>query len=64
MKKELDFVEFWAQKCKQDMQSCQKEVLRFNDAQIKIANDFYKRLAKTKGGREKILELKRIKAPI
>lgn len=64
MKKEFDFVEFWAQKCRQDMASCQKEVNRFNDAQIKIANDFYKRLAKTKSGREKILELKRINAPI
>lgn len=60
MQKEFDFVGFWAEKCSKDLESCQKEVNRFIDAQIMNANEFYKKLAKTKKGRQKILELKRI----
>lgn len=36
------------------------EVKKVVDSQIIMANRFYKRLAKTKGGKEKIKELRRI----
>lgn len=49
---EMEFVEFWAYKCQKNMKKCQEEVNAMVDSQIKIGNDFYKRL-----GREKALKL-------
>lgn len=57
MKKEFDFVGFWAEKCRSDMSECRRQVLEFNDAQLLLANEFYKRLEKTMGGRKKVLAL-------
>lgn len=57
MKNEFDFIGFWASKCRLDMKKCRQEVLAYNDAQIAIANGFYKRLEKTMGKR-RVLELK------
>ena len=37
-----DFVEFWANKCREDMASCQKEVNAMVDSQIEIGNPNYK----------------------
>jgi len=47
-----DFVEFWANKCKENMLACQKEVSKMVDSQIEIGNAFYKRI-----GRKKALEI-------
>ena len=47
-----EFVEFWADKCRKDMHSCQKEVYQMVDSQIELGNNFYKRL-----GREKALKI-------
>jgi len=49
---EKDFIEFWANKCKANMSTCQKEVNAMVDSQIEIGNAFYKRI-----GREKALEI-------
>ena len=57
-KKEFDFVEFWAKRCKQDMEKCRAEVIPFVNAQLDIANEFYSWLAKTQGGMEKIRKLR------
>jgi len=54
----MEHVEWWAKKCRQNMKECQRQVMPFIEAQIEMANDFYKRLAKTKGGMEKIRQLK------
>lgn len=58
--KEFDFVEFWANKCKQNMAACQKEVAKLTNSQITNANSFYKRLALTKNGKQTIRQLKKI----
>lgn len=50
--KEMDFVDFWANKCKNNMRECQKEVNKLVDAQIQIGNHFYKKI-----GRKKALKL-------
>ena len=46
--KEIDFVEYWAQKCKENMPECQKQVYSMIDAQIQIGNDFYKKMERKK----------------
>ncbi|MDD4083084.1 MAG: hypothetical protein PHD05_06880 [Sphaerochaetaceae bacterium] len=58
--KEMDFVEFWAKKCKEDMDSCLAQTTPFINSQILSANDFYLRLLKTPGGKEKIKLLKKL----
>jgi len=58
--KDFDQIEFWAHKCRQNVKECQRQVNKFVNAQIEIANSFYKRLAKTRNGRQKIMQLKRI----
>ena len=57
-KQRMEFVEFWAEKCKKNMASCLAETTPFINSQIISANDFYKRLAQTPNGKEKIKELK------
>jgi DNA-binding MarR family transcriptional regulator len=59
-KERMDFVEFWAKKCRKNMKKCLSETGPFIDSQIKTANEFYKRLTKTPNGRKKIRELKNI----
>jgi len=56
--KEFDFVEFWAHKCRQNMQECLAETKPFINSQIENANKFYLKLAKTSQGRKKIKQLK------
>lgn len=51
-------VERWALRCKKDMNACLSEIAPFINAQVEMANDFYKRLARTKGGKGKIRMLK------
>ncbi len=57
----LEHVEKWAFHCKNNIKECQKELTPFINAQIENANKFYKKLAKTKNGKEKIKKIKRIK---
>jgi len=53
-------IDFWAEKCKQDMDSCLAQTIPFIDSQIVSANEFYEKLAKTRSGKGKIKKLKRI----
>lgn len=53
-------IERWARYCKQNMKDCQRELTPFLNSQIENANAFYRRLAKTPGGKEKIRKLKRL----
>lgn len=55
----LEQVERWALYCKDNLKDAQKQVNAFVDAQLVNSNNFYKRLAKTKNGRKKILLLKK-----
>lgn len=57
-KNHFDHLEWWALKCRQDMENCQRQLTPFINAQIENANLFYRRLAKTKNGKQKIRELK------
>jgi len=58
----MEQVEKWAEFCRDNPRSVWiKQVKPLVDSQIIMANRFYKRLARTKGGREKIEELKRIR---
>lgn len=57
-KKEFDFVDFWAHKCRQNMKACLVETTPFINSQIENANKFYLRLAKTAQGRKIIKQLK------
>jgi hypothetical protein len=57
-KSHLEQIEKWALRCKQDMEECQKQLTPFINAQIENANQFYKRLAKTRKGKQKIMQLK------
>jgi hypothetical protein len=52
----------WAQYVKKHPKEWKKHLVPFLDSQIIIANNFYKRLCKTKGGREKINIIKRLKS--
>ena len=53
------FVEKWALYCKDNMKECQKVSAEFINAQIDNSNAFYKRLAKTKNGKQKITALRK-----
>ena len=55
----METVERQASYCKGHMQECRQQVAQFTNAQIENANQFYKKLAKTKNGREKITRIKR-----
>ena len=54
-----EFVEKWAEYCKDNMKECQNQVAVFINSQIENSNAFYERLAKTKNGRQKIAELRK-----
>lgn len=57
----MEEVERWARFVKTHPRSVwKKEVGPFVDAQITMANRFYARLAKTKGGMEKIRKLRKL----
>ncbi|MFA5763697.1 MAG: hypothetical protein WC915_02705 [archaeon] len=45
---ENEFVVFWAKKCRDNMQSCQRESNKLVDSQIELANAFYKRIGRKK----------------
>ncbi len=45
---EIDFVEFWANKCKENMQKYQNKVNTILNSQIQIGNNFYKRIGRKK----------------
>ena len=58
----MEQVERWAKFVRDNPRSVwKKEVGPFVDAQIIMANRFYERLAKTKGGMEKIRKLRGMK---
>lgn len=59
-KQRLAQVDFWAEKCKEDMNSCLAQTIPFIDSQIVSANKFYAKLAKTNTGREKMTKLRKI----
>ncbi len=46
--------------CKENMKECQQQLAPFINAQIENANEFYKRLAKTKNGKQKISQIKKL----
>ena len=48
----MEFVEFWAHKCKKNPKKCMKEVNALIDSQLQIGNAFYKRI-----GRKKAIKL-------
>lgn len=56
----MEFVEKWAHYCKNNMREAQRQLTPFINSQIENANKFYKRLAKTRGGKEKIGKIKRL----
>jgi hypothetical protein len=53
-------LERWARHCKKNMKDCQRELTPFLNSQIESANAFYRRLARTPGGKEKIRKIKRL----
>ena len=55
----MQTVERQAAHCKANMKECQQQLAPFINAQIENANKFYKKLAKTKKGKEKIAKIKR-----
>lgn len=50
----IEQVERWAKHCRRSMRECQRSLTPFVNAQIENANAFYRRLAKTRGGKRKI----------
>ena len=56
----IDTVERQASYCKNHMKECQQQVNQFVNAQIENANQFYKTLAKTKNGKQKIAQIKKL----
>ncbi|MBN2067110.1 MAG: hypothetical protein JW744_01440 [Candidatus Diapherotrites archaeon] len=56
----MQTVERQAMLCKENMKDCQKQLAPFINSQIESANQFYKKLSKTKNGREKIAKLKNL----
>jgi len=54
-------IERWAKFVKENPDKWKPELNRFLDAQINMANAFYKRLAKTKEGRDKIRKLRNLR---
>jgi hypothetical protein len=59
-KSHIEQVERWAEYCRNNP-DWKKKLKPFLDAQIIMANRFYKKLAETPEGREKIKELRAIK---
>ena len=59
-KERLETVERQALYCKAHLKECQQQLTPFVNSQIENANEFYKRLAKTKNGTEKIRQIKRV----
>ena len=53
-----DQIERWAEFVRENPETWKSKLKPFLDAQILMARRFYKNLAKTPQGREKILELK------
>ena len=62
MREKDDQVERWAKYVKSHPTEWKRHMTPFLDSQINMANRFYKKLSRTKSGREKIMILKRIKA--
>ena len=56
-----DQVVRWAKYFKSNPEKARKELNLFINAQINMANDFYKRLSLTPLGKEKISELRKLK---
>jgi len=59
-KTRLETVERQALYCKTHLRKCQQQVGQFTNAQIENANRFYKKLAKTKNGKQKIARIKKL----
>lgn len=57
----METVERQALYCKTHLKECQQQLVPFINSQIENANKFYKKLAKTKNGKEKIRQIKRLK---
>ena len=57
----MQTVERQAAHCKANMKECQQQLAPFINSQIENAKKFYKKLAKTKKGKEKIRQIKKIK---
>lgn len=55
----METVERQALYCKTHMKKSQQQLAPFINAQIENANEFYKKLAKTKNGKEKIRQIKK-----
>ncbi|MCX6799517.1 MAG: hypothetical protein NTW59_05490 [Candidatus Diapherotrites archaeon] len=55
----LATVERQAAYCKTHPKECRQQLAPFINAQIESANEFYKKLAKTKNGRKKIAQIKK-----
>ncbi len=60
-KTHLEQVERWAEHVRNNPESWKKELKPFLDSQIIIARRFYKNLAQTPEGREKIRILRNVK---
>lgn len=57
-----DFIQRWAEKVKNDKKREWKKIhTEFINAQFKKSEEFYERLAKQKGGKEKIIKIFNIK---
>ena len=56
----MQTVERQALYCKAHLKECQQQLTPLVNSQIENANEFYKRLAKTKNGVEKIKQIKRV----
>jgi hypothetical protein len=57
----MDKVELWANFVRDHPDEWRKQLNPFIDAQINKANEFYKRLAKTPGGKNKVDMVKRLR---
>lgn len=55
----METVERQALYCKTHMKECQQQLVPFINSQIENANKFYKKLSKTKNGKEKIRQIKK-----
>ena len=54
----------WARYCRENMKKALAQTLPFVDDQLKISNEFYKRLVKEEGGREKVMRLRRLRQEV
>lgn len=59
-KTHMESIETWAKHVKEDA-SWKKEHTKFIDAQFEKSNKFYKKLAQTPGGKQKIQKLRALK---